>query len=232
MTGTGGRPAVIEAPISRPLRKDAARNRELLIAAAREVFTERGLEVSLDDIARHAGLGVGTAYRHFSNKHELIRAISAQEYERLAAIAEDALTNPDPWGALVQFLERMLQTLAESTGLREVFQSVHDEEQDLADIEDRLVGALESLLGRGQKAGVVRPDAAVTDLAVVILMFSGVTEALGPDHGDLWRRFLPLVLEGLRPGGVGFGADPIEPEALRVGLRAQKERVARAARKR
>jgi AcrR family transcriptional regulator len=220
-----------ELQTSRPLRKDAARNRELLIAAAREAFVERGLEVSLDDIARHAGLGVGTAYRHFSNKHELIRAIAAQAYDELAALGERVLAIEDPWQALVGFFEGVLTELAESCGLREVFHSVHDE-QDLAEIEERLIVSLETLLDRAIAAGAVRPDAAVTDLAVMIIMLSAVSDTAGSADPGLWRRYLPAVLAGLRPGAPAFGAPPIDSDTLRKGIREQKERLAGVSRKR
>ena len=90
---------------SRPQRKDAARNRELLIEAAREVFARRGIEASLDDVARHAGLGVGTAYRHFANKHELLSAIMAQSSTTSSPRSRRPLDIDDPWTALVAFFE-------------------------------------------------------------------------------------------------------------------------------
>src|ERR1700761_5574319 len=90
---------------ARPLRKDAARNRELLIEAAREVFARRGLEASLDDVAHHAGLGVGTAYRHFANKYELATALMQQTIDTIVASAEQALQADDPWVGLTDFLE-------------------------------------------------------------------------------------------------------------------------------
>ena len=83
------------------MRKDAARNRGLLIDAAREVFAQRGLEASLDDVAHRAGLGVGTAYRHFANKYELAGAILQHAVDEIVAHAEHALTVEDPWQALV-----------------------------------------------------------------------------------------------------------------------------------
>src|ERR1700742_4129660 len=93
-----------EVEAARPLRKDAARNRELLIQAAREVFAERGLEASLDDIAHRAGLGVGTAYRHFANKYELAMAIFAQAIDDIVGLVDHALTLDDPWEGIVGFL--------------------------------------------------------------------------------------------------------------------------------
>src|ERR1700761_7454808 len=85
------------APAAPPMRRDAARNRELPIAAAREVFAQRGLEASLDDVARHAGLGVGTAYRHFANKRELATALIDDAIDSIVALAEHAVAIEDAW---------------------------------------------------------------------------------------------------------------------------------------
>lgn len=117
------------AAASRPLRKDAARNRALLVQAGREVFAERGLEASLDDVARHAGLGVGTAYRHFANKYELAQAIFTEAIETIIAKAEEAAELDDPWRGLVMFFECAAEAQATDRGLREVLMGFHDPEE-------------------------------------------------------------------------------------------------------
>src|SRR3954451_15728355 len=91
---------------ARPMRKDAARNRALLVQAGREVFAERGLDASLDDVAQRAGLGVGTAYRHFANKHELAQAIFTEAIDELIAEAKAAAAMPDAWAGIVRFIEQ------------------------------------------------------------------------------------------------------------------------------
>src|SRR5487761_263657 len=96
ISGTGTAAVAEDVAPARPLRKDAARNRELLIAAARDVFAQRGIEASLDDVARRAGLGVGTAYRHFANKYELLTALMAQTIDEIVEQAEYAATLEDP----------------------------------------------------------------------------------------------------------------------------------------
>src|SRR5436309_13964281 len=93
---------------ARALRKDAAQNRERLLAAASELFAERGLNVTLNDIAHHAGVGVGTAYRRFPNKEAVIDALFEQQLDGLAALAEQALLDADSWHGLVWFLEQSL----------------------------------------------------------------------------------------------------------------------------
>src|ERR1700712_2664296 len=102
---------------TRPLRKDAERNRERLLAAARELFAQRGLGVTLNDIAHHAGVGVGTAYRRFANKEEIIDALFEEALADIAAAANEALVNPDAWAGLEAFLERSLHLQFGDRGL-------------------------------------------------------------------------------------------------------------------
>src|SRR5713101_259096 len=93
----------------RPLRRDAERNRQRILTAASEVFNERGLEVSLDEIARCAGVGVGTVYRRFRTKEELVEALFTERIDSVAAIADEALQAPDPWSGLVSFMEQLTE---------------------------------------------------------------------------------------------------------------------------
>src|SRR5580765_2828224 len=105
---------------ARPLRRDAERNRQRILAAAAEVFNERGLEVSLDEIARYAGVGVGTVYRRFRTKEELIEALFMDRLDMVAALGEEAFASPDPWAGLVSFMERMAEIMAGNLGLRQM----------------------------------------------------------------------------------------------------------------
>src|SRR6266699_1710582 len=102
----------------RPLRRDAERNRQRILKAASEVFNERGLEVSLDEIARYAGVGVGTVYRRFRTKEELVAALCKERIDSVAALADEALQAPDPWSGLVSLMEQMAELMAGDLGLR------------------------------------------------------------------------------------------------------------------
>src|SRR3978361_4483 len=106
-----------------PLRRDAARNRERLLTAASELFAEHGLDVTLNDIAHRAGVGVGTAYRRFANKDEGIDALFEQRLQEVIAVAEQALAATDAWGGLVEFLERSLHMQFGDRGLTEIMNS-------------------------------------------------------------------------------------------------------------
>src|SRR5579875_592045 len=105
---------------TRRLRADAARNRQRLIDAAAEVFAARGLDATLDDIARHAGVNVATAYRHFANKHELAHEFLAQCVDKAVALAEQAAAEPDPWQGLTLFIEQSLQMMTANRALGDV----------------------------------------------------------------------------------------------------------------
>ena len=110
----------VEVRAVRPLRRDAERNRQRILKAASEVFNERGLDVSLDEIARHAGVGVGTVYRRFRTKEELIEALFMDRLDSVATIAGEAYESPDAWCGLVTFMERMAELMAGNLGLRQM----------------------------------------------------------------------------------------------------------------
>jgi AcrR family transcriptional regulator len=211
---------------SRPLRKDAVRNRALLIEAARAVFAERGLEASLDDIAHRAGLGVGTAYRHFANKYELAQAIFAEAIEEVVHLATRCAQAPDAWHGIVTFLEGTAELQTVDRGLREVLMGVHDAEQ-MERINDRLSGPLRELVVRAKESGAVRADVEATDIGVVVMMLCTVADVTGDVAPDLWRRYLPMLLDGLRSGTAPLVA-PIDDDALRMAMSTHKQRLVRA----
>src|ERR1700761_649058 len=180
----------------RRLRADAARNRQKLIDAAAEVFAARGLDATLDDIARHAGVNVATAYRHFANKHELAREYLRQCVDRAAAIAEQAAAQPDPWAGLTLFLQQSLELIASNRALGDVLTHAYGAEY-FEELLTRTFGPLEQLLARGREAGAVRGDVSATDFAAIMSMLSAITS---PDAPELPHRYIGLILAGLRPG--------------------------------
>jgi len=211
----------------RPMRKDAARNRELLIDAAREVFAQRGLEASLDDVAHRAGLGVGTAYRHFANKYELAGAILEHAVDEIVAHAEHALTVEDPWQALVGFLEASLEAQTVDRGLREVLLGVHDPER-MQQVHDRLVGPISELIRRTQRSGAMRAEIESTDLGIVIMMLCTVSDIAGDDAPQLWRRYLPLLLAGLQADEPALPVPALSETRFRELTADHKRRMVRA----
>ena len=208
------------------MRKDAARNRESLLVAAREVFADRGLDASLDDIARQAGVGVGTAYRHFANKYELASAIFDEEVAAIAELASLGLSAEDAWAGLVGFLEAALQAQTVNRGLREVLMGVHDAAQE-QQVHDQLSDPIRELVERAQKAGAVRVDADATDLGMMILMLCVVADVAADADPQLWRRYLPMLLAGLRPSGPDLPVAALPDAVMRKAMSSHKQRLAK-----
>ncbi|MBF4164022.1 TetR/AcrR family transcriptional regulator [Nocardioides acrostichi] len=182
----------------RALRKDAALNRERLLEAARELFAERGLSVTLNDIAHHAGVGVGTAYRRFSNKEEVIDALFEDQLVQLAAVAEECLAAPEAWAGLVSFLERSLEWQFGNLGLNELMNDASLGDERVADARRRIAPLIEQLVQRARDEGVVRPDLDQSDLIFVQLGLSAIMRASREIAPDLYRRYLSLFLDGIR----------------------------------
>jgi AcrR family transcriptional regulator len=214
------------AGLVRPMRKDAARNRALLIAAAREVFAQRGLEASLDDIAHHAGLGVGTAYRHFANKRELASALIEQAVDQIVGFAEDALVLDDPWKGVVGFLEGALAVQAADRGLREVLMGLHDPDE-LERIHERLSALIRELLDRGKEQGVIRADAEPSDIGFVMTMICAVADVGGDVAPEVWRRYLAMCLEGLKADAASLPMPALSESDFRKAMATHKECMAR-----
>jgi AcrR family transcriptional regulator len=215
MTTTADRPTTDDGESSRPLRKDAARNRELLVAAGRDVFARRGLEASLDEIARQAGVGVATAYRHFGNKFELAEAIMHEAIDEVVAAAQRAASTDNSWAGLVGFLEEVLVMQTKDRGLREVMMGVKNPHKS-AEVYERLSPLITAIFARAQHDGEVRDDASVSDLGCIITMLNEVSDLGGDTAPELWRRYLGVFLAGLRPGGPVLDGPALTDEQFRV----------------
>jgi AcrR family transcriptional regulator len=182
----------------RPLRRDAERNRQRILDAARVVFAERGLSGSHDDIAHEAGVGVGTVYRRFPKKEQLIDALFEARIEEIADHARAAADHPDPWEALVVFLTRTQELQSEDRGLKEiVLGGARGAERAVA--ARALIAPLAArVLQRAKDAGVVRSDVELTDLPLIQLAIGTIAESSRDIAPDVWRRMMTLVLDGLR----------------------------------
>ncbi|WP_222853808.1 TetR/AcrR family transcriptional regulator [Fodinicola acaciae] len=178
------------------MRADARRNRALVLEAAEATFAEHGVAASMEQIARHAGVGVGTIYRHFPTKEALYEAIIVDRYERMAAEAADLLTAADAGEAFFAFFSRMV---AESAGKKAFADSLgrHDLKTATADVGKRLLTAFQALLTRAQEAGAVRTD---VQPAEVVAALTGL--CMGAEQGswdaDLQARTLAITFAGLR----------------------------------
>ncbi|MFD4830674.1 TetR/AcrR family transcriptional regulator [Streptomyces uncialis] len=190
-----------EVPPRRPLRADAERNRLLLLQAAREVFAERGLEATLDDVARHAGVGVGTVYRRFANKEELMDAVLRQKFADIVSAANQSRTQGDAWDALTGFFEYACERMSMDRGLMQMLNRVDDHCGQVEQQRGHLEEVIEDLVRRAQHSGALRPDAVAGDFIGVIFMVSAVIEFTGSVAPGAWQRYLALLLDGLRGDG-------------------------------
>jgi AcrR family transcriptional regulator len=183
----------------RPLRRDAERNRQRILEAAGEVFAKRGLDATMDDIAHHAGVGVGTVYRRFPDKELLIDALFEERIGVLVSIAERALAEPDPWDGLVLFLERSIAEQATDRGLKELLLGSHHGRERVRQARNRMKPLVDQLVEGAKAAGRLREDVDSTDFAVIHLMLGATVDFTEQVAPETWRRFLDIVLEGLQP---------------------------------
>jgi len=166
--------------------------------AARIVFAKRGLRASHDDIAREAQVGVGTVYRRFPEKEQLIDALFEEAMERIGAIAEEALAMEDPWEGLVHFVVGAQELQCADRALKELVISAERGAERVAQARDRIAPLVQQLLTRGQDAGVVRDDITFTDLTLLQIGVGAITDATRDVAPETWRRSFAIVLDGLR----------------------------------
>jgi AcrR family transcriptional regulator len=191
MSATDTQPPVLTR---RPKRADARRNYDKLIAAGREAFTESDRAASLEDIARRAGVGIGTLYRHFPTRTDLIEAVYVEEVEALCRSADD-LSDAPPWDALVGWLHRFIGYVATKHALAEELFAVADRDSEVfKTCRGAFYAAGEPLLRRAQEAGAVRPDVSIDD---VVKMVGGIAKIQGTDPETV-DRILSVALDGLR----------------------------------
>jgi AcrR family transcriptional regulator len=187
--GTGGR----------PLRRDAEQNRQRILAAAAELFTERGLDATLDDVARAAGVGVGTVYRRFPDKESLVSELFKDRIDALVTVADEACTATDPWHGLVTFLGFIASAMAGDQGLRQLMMFGTYDRVQVCYARDRMRPVLTKLVERAQASGDLRQDFQATDLKMIAFMLASIAEYAAPATADVWRRYLVMLIDGLRP---------------------------------
>jgi AcrR family transcriptional regulator len=188
---------------SRPLRADAERNRRRILTAAREVFARRGLDAGLDEIARHAGVGTGTVYRRFPEKSLLIEALFEDRLDQVFALVEAAATHPDPWKGLVEILESVTRMQIEDRGLKDVIFSGVGDKEVFRKRREQFPPLVEQALDRAKAAGMLREDVGLTDLGALQVMLTTVADFAGAARPDVWRRYLQILLDGLRTDRTG-----------------------------
>ena len=182
----------------RPLRRDAERNRQRILDAARELVAEVGLDISHDDIARAAEVGVGTVYRRFPDKQVLIDELFDERVDQIIALVDAARGLDDPWQGLCAFVAGNLELQAGDQGLKELMLG-NGRASDLAQRAQRRIGqAVRELVKRAHASGQLRADVGVEDFPLIQMMVGAVMEDARHIDPDLWRRALALVLDGYR----------------------------------
>jgi AcrR family transcriptional regulator len=181
-------------PPERPLRADARRNRERIMQAARAVFARQGGDAQIDNIARAAGVGVGTVYRHFPHKDALLGELTAERFRTMGDNAERALEIEDPWEAFAGLLRTNALFCAADIGVQQALARGPAAWEYAAPEIDRLRNTTTHLIERAQRAGVMRQDFVIDDIP---MLMSGLTATMAvPDYD--WRRHLEIILAGIR----------------------------------
>lgn len=198
------------------LRRDALANRNRVLAAARAAIAERGPEVSIEEIARRAGVGVGTVYRRFPTKEALVDAIVDEQVAEIERLGARALADPDPWAGLVRFMRDAVERHRRDGRIKALVSS----RLAATDRRTSVPAQLDAMCRRAQEAGVLRSDVGAADVLAVLwatLSLAGAVEGSFSDYGE---RFLTLLLDALRPEALSPlpGREP-SPEALANALR-------------
>jgi AcrR family transcriptional regulator len=182
----------------RPLRADARRNRERILQSARAAFAESGADAQIDDVARHAGVGVGTVYRHFPTKQALLTELVRQTFRLFTERAREALeAGGEPFALIEGLLRRIAETAAGDAGVQYALASSDAQaaRSEAQAEQDELIAVIAELIERARRAGTIRPDIEAIDIAMLIC---GVVSAMGPRPGFDWRRHLDLMIDTLR----------------------------------
>jgi AcrR family transcriptional regulator len=190
-TGTNG--------TARALRADARRNHEAILASAKRLFADQGIEAQMPDIAKTAKVGVGTVYRHFPTKDDLIAALAGDRFERMAEKAEEALEAADPWEGFCGFIRFSVQIQADDRGLCDVMGSRPDVMGGAAEAAGLDV-LCDRLVKRVQRSGELRQDLDWEDIPMLGCALGSATKPKGPGVGR-WPRMVEIVIDGLRAPG-------------------------------
>ena len=183
----------------RPQRADARRNRERILESARIVFAQSGAEAQIDDVARQAGVGVGTVYRHFPTKEALLSELVRQKFRVFADRAREALeSDEEPFAAIERLMRRNAETAASDAGIQYAVANAGEQAWAQAQAEqDELLAVTAALIERARRAGTIRPDIEAVDIA---MLMCGVCSTMGGRAAPFeWRRHLDLVVDTLRP---------------------------------
>ncbi|MFH8485250.1 TetR/AcrR family transcriptional regulator [Streptomyces longisporoflavus] len=182
----------------RPLRRDAERNRRLLLETAQALMARDGLEVTYEEIATAAGTGMGTVYRRFPDRQELVDILFAEHIDAVVEIARQACQSDDPWAGLAWFMERQLELEAGNRGLGQLLRGGHQSSELVIRGRAQITPLAADLLERAIQAGQLPATVVPADLVTIHLMVGAVMDTARHIDPDLWRRALTVALAGLQ----------------------------------
>jgi AcrR family transcriptional regulator len=182
----------------KPLRRDAERNRQRILQAARTLIAEQGLGVSHDQVAEAADVAVGTVYRRFPDKESLFEALFAEQVDGIVESARSALGIEDPWQALVAFMTDALEICAGNRGLKDIAMGGMPNLALACRAQEQISPIVDALVSRAHAANMLRPGIGAEDFALVPIMVSAVIDSAWGIQPELWRRTLTIVLDGFR----------------------------------
>jgi AcrR family transcriptional regulator len=214
----GSVPATDRSDGQRPLRRDAALNRERILAAAKEVFAEQGLAAPIEEVAKRAGVGVGTLYRRFPNRSELIACAFAAKMIDYADAVDTALAHDDAWDGFAWFVERVCQMQASDHGMADVLTMTFPASPEFQGINDRVYIRFATLVKRAKKTGRLRKDFTTEDLPLILMANAGVLTATADTAPDAWRRVVHIVLQGLENPTRGALPPAVLPEQMYAAM--------------
>jgi AcrR family transcriptional regulator len=201
------------------LRADALRNREAVVAAARQVFAEVGLDAPLEEIARRAGVGIGTLYRRFPTRLDLVDSILTSAVEAHVQVAERALAMADPWEGFVHFLTESGRLQAQDRGINDMMSMRLPRAARAESAKRRFFEAQAEIIARAQRAGQLRPDVTPEDLALLVWATTRIVEATHDVVPDAWRRHLGLMIDGFRADRAGqLPVPPMSPRQVHMSM--------------
>ncbi|MGO4748849.1 TetR/AcrR family transcriptional regulator [Streptomyces sp. 2MCAF27] len=206
-------------PDAQPLRSDAERNRGRIIATARAVFERDGLGASMASVAREAGVGIATLFRHFRAKEDLIAAVFADRMDAYVAAVKDALKAPDPWDGFTGFIEAICAMQAADRGFADVLTATFPDSEALQERHAAAYHGFLELIGRAKDSGRLREDFASQDLVILLVANAGVVNFAGDALPDAWRRLVALMIQSFETPARGPLPDPPEDDALYEAMR-------------
>lgn len=195
----------------RPLRADAKLNRDRILAAAAELFAERGLSVPLEEIAARAGVGVATLYRRFPTRADLAAAAFERNISGYTEAVDRALANEQAWDGFRTLVFELCELQASDAGLRDLLTTAFPASSAVEQRTNETVQKVKALIGRAQAEGSLRPDVVVADIVVMLMANAGVLRTTGAAAPDAWRRFAALMVDAFR-ARPGAPLPPAPPE--------------------